>query len=258
MNIKKTINNLVEGFNLSLESERAKAYRKCIAYAERELADNIVYNKFLQSAASKLRQTPVIKNIAEELAPPPDTKSKLHLTYSETSGPCLTGNSCGLKYLSDIICNLSNSKLIGEHIHLYDEEFPMYGDSYPLTIYFESDDWFEKYAKRSTEEDTKEAEEDIKERNLNIQKLVGFLVITEPPPTMPIISNKIYKILSFEPYTDQKVWSKNIRESKERMYVFSFVNDDGVKDKFAFDIDDSAIIIFDNEEYFEQIANKSS
>lgn len=250
MNHLKKINELISEFDLTKRSEVNKAYRKCLNYADEHLSGYMQCNTFLDNAAELLNQPKVLKNSAEQKAIAHE-QSKIYLYFSDSNGPCLAGNADGLKYLSEVTQSLSHSSLPGEHIHLYYEEFPLYGDSYPLTIYAENDEWFEKYAVKECEEPKEKDNEKIPNRIINLDTLCAFVANSEPPPTMPIISNKIYRIISHEPYIDQKAWSKSIREDKSRMIVASFLNEDNEEDYFAFDIDDKAIILFNEDDLIQ-------
>jgi hypothetical protein len=250
----KKINELISAFDLTKRSEVNKAYRRCLDYADEHLSGDMQCNTFLNKAAELLNQPKVLKNSAEQKAIAHE-ESKIYLYFSEANGPCLAGNADGLKYLSEVTQSLSHSSLPGEHIHLYYEEFPLYGDSYPLTIYVENDEWFEKYALKESEENKEESNEEVSKRNVDLNTLYAFMANTGPPPNMPLISNKIYTIISHEPYIDQKAWSKSIREDKSRMIVARFLNEDDEEDYFAFDIDDKAIILFKEDDLI-QINNK--
>lgn len=252
MNHLKIINDLILGFDLSQRSEANRAYRKCLDYADEHFSDDMQCNTFINEAAKLLHQPKVLKNTAEQKAIA-NTHSKIHLYFSESNGPCLVGNKDGLRYLSEVTQNLSRSSLPGEHIHLYYNEFPLYGDSYALTIYYENDDWFKTYAQQKPADADEEQTESIPKRNFDIDSIYAFMANTEPPPTMPIISNKIYKVTSITQYTDQKIWKKEIRDSKERMIVASFINEDDTEEQFAFDIDDKAIVILTKSDVIQLI-----
>ncbi len=232
------IRELIKGTNLDDDLDRKKAFHKCVEYAENKLKDNSEYNHFVSIAAKTLRQPAIVKNISESIQTRGD--EKLYLSYSPSHGPELCGNEPGLSFLSHIFGTLSRSKMDGEHVHLYAGEEPLYGNSYPLTIFKEGDQWFEEHAKSKE----MKPEEPIRQRNLSPSEIKALLFPVPIPPSELITQNKIYKVIRVEKYRNQKVWEKRIRESNDRMFVFSFLDDGGKPASFAFDLDDEAIFLF--------------
>lgn len=172
--------------------------------------------------------------------------AKLYLYFSDVAGPCLTGNKAGLAHLSDVIKNVSDAKMPGEHAHLYAENDILCGGSQPLTIYFEDDEWFEKYATENDEPDART--EDVPQRKLQKDQLAAFMIATEIPPEMNLRKGKIYKIISVSPYPDEEAWQKTIREDEGRMIVVSFYNEKNEIEKCAFDCDDEEIVFYENKD----------
>jgi len=239
MNYDKIIENLSSEFDLNSDTGRKKAYEKCIEYAESNLDNTADYNLFLDVAGDKLGQDPVRKDMARRLVKQSGDE-KLYLTCSKEAGPELTGNASGLSYLSDVIKNLSEAKMNGEHSHFYYREQPLQGNSYPLTIYFEDDDWFEKYSRDDTTNDENALMKN-KFRDIDAKKIEAFLLCGEVPVELMMTPSKIYKVSACERYKKQDVWVKKIREETNRTFVFEFERDGELGD-LALDLDDETVI----------------
>lgn len=236
MDYKSVIEKLISGFNINSELDRKTAYNMCIDYAKENFKAPRDFNSFIAQAAKILDQVPYRKDVVTELTPVSGDE-KLHLTYSQQTGPVLTGNKSGLSYLSRLLANLAASEESGEHSHLYYGEFPMYGKTFPLTIYLEDDSWFSEYANKPPE--TEEAPPVKRpQRDLNPSTIVAFVVFDDVPPTLPIIKGNIYKVQSCTKYKDQNVWVKGISDKSDRLFVFTFNSDDCIAHQIAFDLDD--------------------
>jgi len=242
MDYDKIIKQLISEFELDSEIGRKKAYQKCIEYADLNLDDTSDYNPFVTRASERLVQENIHKDIARRTVEESGDE-KLHLTYSKKSGPVLTGNASGLSYLSRIIKNLSEAIMNSEHSHLYYGEPPLYGSSYPLTIYLEGDDWFRKIDQDDKKKKGNRKTE-YKHRDIDIDKIVAFLVSDRVPPDFMMTPNKIYKISSCEKYKDQDVWIKKIRETTDRLFIFKFTRDDDEIEEIALDLDDEKVLFF--------------
>jgi len=251
MNYDKIIEQLVSEFELNSDTGRKKAYEKCIEYADYNLDNTLDYNLFLDIAGERLKQDPVRKDIARRLVNQ-SAEEKLHLTYSKESGPVLTGNASGLSYLSDIIKNLSEATMSGEHSHFYYHEPPLQGNSYPLTIYLEDDDWFAKHASNDKICD-KNGSTKHKFRDINIEKIEAFLLCDKVPLELMMTPNKIYKVASCEKYKGQDVWVKEVREQTDRTFVFKFERDDGGLQELALDLDDRTVFFLTKDDLSQLI-----
>jgi len=239
MNYRSLIEKLISGLDIGSKSGRKKAYSKCIDYAEENFKEPRDYNSFVAQAAKMLDEVPCIQDVAA-VSTPSTGNEKLHLAYSQQSGPVLTGNKSGLLYLSNLLKNLAASQEENDHAHLYHDEFPMYGRTFPLTIYLENDPWFLKHANESPEaEQAPEVERPY--RQLDPNSIAAFAVLDEIPPTMPIIKGNLYKVQSCTKYKDEDVWIKAISEESERLFLFTFNNDENVLSQIALDIDDPKI-----------------
>jgi hypothetical protein len=172
--------------------------------------------------------------------------AKMYLYSSDTSGPCLSGNKIGLSHVSETLSALSHSKIPGEHVHFFADNDIFCTGSQPLTIYYEDDEWFDKYA-RETDSPIVRAD-DIPHRALIPEKLCAFMIATEIPPEMNVRKGKIYKIISVDPYPDADAWQKTIREDTGRMIIVSFFNEKNEIEKCGFDCDDKEINFFESSD----------
>lgn len=243
MEYKNLIDDLITGYDLSSEIDRRRAYLKCIEYANEKFDFSPDYNPFIAAAAKVLGQKPLVvdflKKTVEETG-----EEKLYLTFIEDSGPELTGNKAGFIYLSKLFYQLSQAKAGGEHIHLSYGEPPLAGESFPINIYFENDEWFEKNAMADEDGDNNGPEAG----DINTAEIVAFLLIDDVPPPLLMSRAKIYRVLAMEKYKEQKVWNKSIRQERERMMVFTFKRDDGEQQELALDLDDDTVIFLTQAE----------
>jgi hypothetical protein len=244
MDYDKVIKQIISEFNLDKDVQKQKAYRECIEYADKNLDGTSEYNPFLQRAADILGQVQVRKDMARhaiELL----GEEKLHLTYSKTSGPVLTGNASGLSYLSEVIREISETAISGEHSHFYYNEPPLYGNSYPLTIYIEDDNWFAEHAKVDKR---KEKSDELKYRDINVDEIIAFMITDDTPPPFLMRACKIYKVMSCEKYDSQNIWIKEIREQTDRVFVFEFKQEDGQLQKLGLNLDDDTVFFLTKDE----------
>jgi hypothetical protein len=237
------LEQLLSDFDLKEESGRKQAYSACIKYANKHLSEAKEFNLFIAAAAKELGQVPIRKDIVKQNIQETGGE-KLHLTYSPQNGPVLTGNNQGLLYLSSILSQLAQGNEYGEHTHLYNGEPPMFGNSYSLTIYYEDDSWFWKYANKNTET----PEDTTPTRSILPEDIFAFLISDQIPPSMPISANRIYPVKAVHKYEKQSVWIKDIRKNNDRVYVFSFENDHGGRMQLGFDLDDTSLLFFRKED----------
>jgi hypothetical protein len=250
MDYTKTVNRITKGFDLTTETGRKKAFMKCMEYADRKLSKSIEYNSFMKYVANAFEQTPIVKDIVKQIVITTG-KERLHLTYSDGNGPILTGNKSGLQYLSKVVEKLSESEMAGDHIHFYNQEPPLYGSSYPITVYYENDKWFEDYGADDASKAEASENETVVTRDIIPEDVLALLITEEAPPGILISKNVLYRVFSCEKLQDQKVWAKNIKDNSDRMYIFKFIDDDGQAQKLAVDLDDDEIMFF-NESQLRQ------
>ena len=67
---------------------------------------------------------------------------------------------------------------------------------------------------------------------------------TEPRAAAELLltSEKVCQVRRAEKLPDPKVWTKPIRDNRERMYLFEFTNDDGRVIKLGLDLDDKRVV----------------
>lgn len=242
MDYDKIIEQLTGESDLDSDVGRREAYEKCVEYADRELDGTLDYNPFLDAAADKLGQVPVRRDIVRNMIEQ-SGREKLHLTYHEESGPELTGNAAGMAYLSAVFKNLSKATMKGEHSHFFSGRPPLCGNSFPLTIYLEDDDWFEEHA----DDDGNGERDDVagrRFRNLDVDQIVALMLLSCVPVELMVTPDKIYRVLACRKYDDQDIWAKMIRQKSERVFVFEFIGDDGKPVQLALDIDDKEVAFF--------------
>ncbi len=240
MKYKDIIKTIVAGQKLDSDNDKKKAYQKCIDYADKHYANSVDINPFLKEAANIFGQQYIVKNAIYGMTPC-DGSEKSTLEYTEANGPTLTVNKSGLLFYANLFSNLAKSEMEGEHVHLWGNTHPMVGKTFPLTIYFEGDDWFKQ--KESVEVTDTKDDNKITERSINPNEIAG-LVLTKPaPPTLSLTPMRFYRINRIRKFNGEKVWSKSIRESRDRLYIFTFLDDAREEISFAFDIDDSDILM---------------
>ncbi len=240
MSYKSKIDSIAKKYNLDSDVERKQAYQECLAYAEQHYADTYDINPFLKEAADRFGQQYVNKNAIYRMVKS-DGSEKATLDYSESNGPTLTANRSGLKLLSNLFLALSKCKMEGEHIHLWNNTHPMSGNTYPLTIYYENDNWF---SQNEEEQPKKQADsKNIPTRDVNPASVTGLVFTTPAPPSISLTHMRFYKVNGFKKYDGQKVWRKTIRENNDRMMIFAFLDDTKTEIEFALDLDDKEILL---------------
>ncbi len=238
MNYKEELNSIINKYDLDSNVQRKQAYIECVKYADSHYANTFDINPFLKEAAEILKQEYIVKDAIYSMTPF-DSTEKVKLEYSQSNGPTMTANRSGLAYLSKLLQNLSKAKHAGEHVHLWGDKHPMTGKTFPLTIFFEDDVWFSKHD--DSDDADQKPEPEIEQRDVDPISIVGVVFTRPGPPTIQLEPLKYYKIRQSEKYTDQKVWKKKIRDTDNRLYVFTFLDDSNVSVRFALDLDDKEI-----------------
>jgi hypothetical protein len=240
MDYKNLISDITKGFNLNSELDRRKAYNKCIEYAEENLDDTEDYNPFISEAAELFSQTRLFKDFMKNTIKTTG-EEKIQLSYSESTGHEIIGNPDGLMYLSRLLRNLSRSKISGEHINFYYSKFPLFGESYPFTIFHEDDKWFIEESDTFTEDEKAGFIPNIETRNLDPVSIIGILPTSVTPPPLMMTKGTVYKVLAFKKYENEMIWKKELREGDiSRMYTFTFKRDDDELQELAVDLDDES------------------
>jgi hypothetical protein len=246
MNYWKELNSIIRKFDLESDVQRQQAYIECIKYADTHYANTFDINPFLKEAAVILKQEYVIKDAIYGMTPF-DKTERVILEYKKSYGPTITANRSGLLYLSKLLLNLSKAEMMGEHVHLWCDKYPMAGKTFPLTIYIEDDTWFSEHGD-SNDADQK-SEPIIEQRDIDPFSIVGVVFTRPGPPTIQLEPLKFYKIRQIEKYTNQKVWKKKVRDlDNNRLYVFTFLDDSNISVRFALDLDDKEIFFLSQKD----------
>jgi hypothetical protein len=245
MNYEKKLNSIIRKFDLESDVQRKQAYIECVKYADTHYANTFDINPFLKEAAEILKQEYIVKD-AIYCMTPFDKTERVMLEYTKSNGPTMTANKSGLVYLSKLLLNLSKAKMTGEHVHLWGDKYPMVGKTFPLTIYIGDDSWFSKHD--DSDEADQKPEPEMEQRDIDPFSIVGVVFTRPGPPTIQLEPLKFYKIRQTEKYTDQKVWKKKIRNSDNRLYVFTFLDDSNVSVRFALDLDDKEVFFLSQKD----------
>ncbi|HNS21522.1 MAG TPA: hypothetical protein PKH24_13545 [Sedimentisphaerales bacterium] len=247
MNHASIVDGLLDGYDLSREAERRKAYVACQEYANEHMQARAEYNHFMQIVGDRLQMPPVRMNRLDGDEVEVPENAKIHLKYSPRSGPELTGNADGLRYVASILEELAEQAEAGDHFHLYPDSFPMCGDGYPLTIYHEPGAWFERFGADGdavSQDQEGPQESGIVERAIEPSEIAALCMLAEGPPDMPLTKHKLYAVVSVERYDGRDVWKMCIREDRRRLRLFTVRAGDGTGETFAFDLDDLQVLFF--------------
>jgi hypothetical protein len=242
----RIVNDLIADCDLTTDSGRRVAYRKCEAYADENLHERRAFNDFTEAVGQRLGLPPTLRNSFRDTVGEPAPGAKLHLRYAGAAGPELTGNADGLRYLAGLVAELADEAVEGDHVHLYPDEHPMYGRTYPLTIYHEPDPWFESLDKEGAGEE--EQAPSVAERDIDPSDIAALCVLAKIPPAMLLTPQRLYRVLSVDAYRGQEIWERRIREGDERFFVFTLVNDAGSEEVYGFDLDDPNILPFSQQD----------
>jgi hypothetical protein len=234
------ISELTSGFDLTVETQRKSAYIKCYEYARENLMQSEECNLFLEEAAKVLEQSPINLKIIDKMAEPSGAE-RINLVYNSTYGIILSANRPGLSYLARVMEFLSKTPVESQYVYFGDDTPPMEGDTYGLTVYYEPEEWFDRYTKGYDEKD----EPYIAERKIAAGAVVALVLTEAAPLRVYLDKGKIYRVIKFEEYDGKKaIPSKRIRENFNRMYVFTLMDDRGQEIDIALDLDDENVVYF--------------
>jgi len=248
IDIEGLLHELLAGYDLDDPTARRDAYQCCLEYADLKLKRSLDRNAFISRASNVLGQEMVFAEVVRELVPGSGDE-KVHMDYTPELGMVVSGNRAGLVYLAKMMEVLSRATLEGEHAHLHGGEWPLVGNSYPITWYLESERWFDMVDAES-EVTTGEGEGAGPDRTDDLlaldevrpREVFGIQLLNPIPREMMMTPRKVYLVTRTEPYTGQKIWRKGDSES-ETMWVFHFVRDDGSPEKIALEPDDPDVIM---------------
>jgi len=263
IDIESLLHELLSGFDLDDPVSRKNAYQYCLDYADTNLQRSLDRNAFISRASNVLGQEMVFAEVVRELVPGTG-EEMIHLDYTPELGMVVSGNRSGLLYVSRILETLSQATLEGEHVHLHGGEWPLVGDSYPITWYLESDRWFEMVS-ADDEVTTAEGELSGLERTEDLQTLdpvqpqeTFAIQLLHPIPREMLMSpRKLYMVTATEPYNGQKIWRKGDSES-ETMWIFHFVRDDGQPEQIALEPGDPDVVLLRQEDLGQLLAGPLS
>ena len=73
-------------------------------------------------------------------------------------------------------------------------------------------------------------------------------MLAETPPNMLLTKEKLYRVLSTEPCRKPDVWTKRVRDDSGRLFLFTLTNDEGLEQRFGFDLDDPEVLFFSHQD----------
>jgi hypothetical protein len=238
----RVIERLIGEYDLGKKTQRKKAYRTCEEYATKHIEARLEFNAFMEAVAERLGLAPTRRNdFRDSVGQVPDG-AKLYLTYDRKTGPELTGNADGLRYLATLLAELAEQGVEHDHLHLDPGAIPMYGPTYPLTIYHEPDPWFEGLDKAEDEKEA--AEPSLAVRDLQPFEVAALCLLANVPPELLLTKHRLYRVLFVDACGEQGGWKKCIRAGRERLFLFTVVNDDGAPEAIGFDLDDPEVLFF--------------
>jgi hypothetical protein len=255
LDYNQILDTLLVDTDMNDEVSRKMAYNACLTCAEELLADDLTVNVFVALAAERLGQVHVYFDVIKDAVPMPEN-ARLRLRYKEDApDPELTGNTEGLRYLSDLCTALANSLLIEtpgseEHVHLDSGEPPLWGDSYGLTIYRSADAWFDRHAVAADKADADGTVQNTPSREVAPEQVAAIEFLEEEdtliPPPLYLRHHKLYRILNCRAYSSgEGVPSKTTNSGSEsRMHAFTFRDDAQEIFEIALDLDDTGIHYF--------------
>ncbi|MBI2301011.1 MAG: hypothetical protein HYU66_19030 [Armatimonadetes bacterium] len=220
------LNRVLADAETESEFGRRRAYRTCVQYAEKHLSTDHRCNLFLIQAAERLGQPPMVIPIVYNRVPLPPGAA-VHFYYDDDEGPVLVGNSEGLHYVGDVCRELSQALVPGECV-VIDEEPPLVGDSYELTIYIEDEQWFEAAAEGREGELAEQWENEVERRIVAFDDVVAFQLRGAVPGHLELTPEKLYRVHGITPFKrNSKVPRKLFRNDPARTQVVSLTDDDG-------------------------------
>lgn len=253
----RLLETLLVGVDMGDDVSRKMGYNSCLAYAQQELEADPDVNQFIAMAAQRLEQVRVHLGVVKSIVPMPE-EARLHLRYAPQGGPTLTGNADGLRYLSGLCAALADFPAPSgegpeEHVHLYENEPPMFGQSYGLTIYHSSEEWFDRYA--VTPDDAEANAEDAPSaspppREITPDQVAAIEFFQDGnlplPPTLYLRYDKLYRVFDRRPHhAGDRVWVKRFSEEEDgRIYVFCIRDDAQERFEIALHLDDPSIHYF--------------
>ena len=240
------VESLLGEYDLTNEAQRKKAYQKCEEYARTHLKARLEFNAFMAVVAEKLGLAPTRRDDLRDSVGEVPKGAKLFLGYDPKSGPELTGNADGLWYLGALLTELAEQAVEHDHVHLDPGMLPMYGRTFPLTIYHEPDAWFGQLDENGGAAGPGEPK--ITPRNIQPFEVGALCLLANVPPDLLLTKHRLYRVLFVDACQEREVWKKCIRQGCERLFLFTLVNDGGVTQHFGFDLDDPEVLFFSRQD----------
>lgn len=239
------IEELTVGVDLSGEDGKDTAYKKCVSYAETNMAGDLWCNAFLAHAATRLGTTQVMRDVVSEIVAMPQF-AQVHVAFDPQEGAVITSNREGINYLSELLRVLAGAPTMGEHVHLYWDEAPLSGETYGLVAYLEDDAWFEKYAQDYYS--VMEEERVAARRNLTADRVMAIQIQVPLACSLDLKPKKVYLVQETVKICGDEVWTKPIRDDDSRIWIFSITDDNHTTIQVGLDLDDPEILFLTREE----------
>ncbi len=263
IDIEGLLHELLSGYDLEDPVSRKDAFQNCLDYADINLRRSLDRNAFISRASNMLGQEMVFTEVVRDLVPGSGDE-KVHMDYTPEMGMVISGNRSGLIYMAKVIEVLSQATLEGEHVHLHGGEWPLVGDSYPITWYLESERWFEMAEVDGEVSDAEgdipgldRGEEMLSLNPVNPEEVFAIQLLHPIPREMMMSPRKLYLVTGTEPFSGQKIWRKGDSES-ETMWVFHFIRDDGQPEQIALEPDDADVVLLRQEDMDQLLAGPAT
>lgn len=243
--VEELLLQVLAGEDTSSEIGRVRAYRRCVRYAEQHLADDLHCNVFLQLAAERLGQQPVVIPIVHNRVRPAPT-ARLCFYYHEIDGPTMVGNRAGLDYLGRVLRDLAKAPP-PENIDL-PEDFPIFvADSYGLIIYHETEEWFDAAEEGLEEELVADWEGELQARIMSCEEVAAVQFANRLSSGLSLTLQKLYlvrRIRPWEPSMEGSVLRKTFPREHPRLQVLTLTDDEGQELELAVDLDDPDLVFY--------------
>lgn len=242
--VEALIERLLAGNEIESELGRVRAYRKCVRHAETELYNSHLCNVFLLRAAERLGQPPMAVPVVHNRVPLPEDAS-LCFYYHDEEGPVLVGNPAGLDYLGDLLKELAQSPLPGENLVLEEGYPPFVGDSMGLSLYRESEEWFDAAGEGLEDEFVGAWEAELDGRIMASDELAALQFAGPVASSLALTPRKLYRVHTMGPWRDGAgVVRKPYRSDLDRVRLVELTDDDGHPLQLGVDLDDPDIVYY--------------
>jgi hypothetical protein len=243
--VEQILDELLADEDTDSEIGRLRAYRRCVLYAEDNLAAHLQCNLFLNAAAERLGQPPVALPIIHNRVLP-EGDARLCFYYHDDDGPVMVGNREGLAYLGKLLTELAQAPP-PENVVL-PEDFEIFvADSYGLVAYHETPDWFAAAEEGQEDELVAGWEEELQSRILTSEEVAGVQFQGHLSASLCLSLQKIYAVhemREWQPTASNQVVRKPFRRETDRVRVLDLIDDDGEPLALGVDLDDPDITFY--------------